>query len=116
VRVPRPSFAGAGSGLLSHSQVELGRDSSPDDQSGPMSVRRDTLGPQVRGGGGEGGEGKRHLFVIPRPGVPGERSLLAGVERSGGICFSKVNAKMTSPPLTRLRRRIMLTRKGLPIC
>jgi hypothetical protein len=26
-------------------------------------------------------------LVIPQPGVPGERSLLAGVERSGGICF-----------------------------
>jgi len=51
----RPSFAGAGSGLLSHSQVELGRDSSPDDQSGSMSVRRDTLGPQYGGEGGRGG-------------------------------------------------------------
>ena len=29
------------------------------------------------------------IVVIPQPGVPGEPSLLAGVERSGGICFCR---------------------------
>ena len=46
----------------------------------PFVCTVDYCGAEKRGGS--------PLVVIPQPGVPGERSLLAGVERSGGICFS----------------------------
>jgi hypothetical protein len=35
-------------------------------------------------------------FVIPQPGIPGERSLLAGVERSGGICFLSLSVILSA--------------------